>query len=272
MTRLRVTLIFVSLLVLVAILPLIPDRIVVHMPKTGVVIDEETGKPMSNVIVIAAAWTSHGPVLFGPGGYADLYRIVTFTDEEGRYRIPSTWSEIVTGPPTYGTQNGWEVTVFMPGYAVVGDEKGWQFREDGSPIYKPRSTFAMPEFSYRGTFIEVAPLRMFKPTLNLKEAAFYYSEIKGVGAPFFASTEPGDIAIRQQGYALLAPWVCSMDPQTDLDRSTMGVGSVFSMDPINAIALSKQLDPLQSSSDAQQHPQYKAGIVCKIITNGRGVP
>jgi hypothetical protein len=164
------------------------------------------------------------------------------------------------------------VTAFKPGYAVVGDEKAWQFRDDGSSMYRPRSAVATPGFSYRGTAIEVAPIRMFKPTLNLKEAAVYYSEIKGVGAPFFASTEPGDVAIRQQGYALLAPWVCALDPQSDLDRLTIDTITDFSIDPVNAVSLFEQLDPLQFHSEAQQHPKYKAGIVCKIITNGAGVP
>lgn len=268
----RFALLVVSVLLLFLIVPLVPDRIVVHMPKTGVVIDSETGRPMPHVIVIAAGWTSHGPVLFGPGGYSDLYRIVTYTDEDGRYRIPSTWSEIITGIPTFGTRSGWVVTVFKPGYAVVGDEKGWEFGSDGASLYRPKSVAVAPDFAYRGIDIEVAPIRMFKPALNLKEAAVYYSGIEGVGATYFGSTEPGDLAIRQQGYALFAPWVCALDPESDLDRLTLDTLRGFAVDQIESGELLGKLDPFQAHLESYQHPKYKAGIVCKIMTNGSGVP
>lgn len=272
MNRRRFALLVLLLPILFLIVPLFPDRIVVHMPKTGVVIDSETGRPMPHVIVIAAGWTSHGPVLFGPGGYSDLYRIVTYTDEDGRYRIPSTWSEIITGALGFGTRSGWVVTVFKPGYAIVGDEKGWEFDKDGSSRFRPKSVAVAPDFAYRAIDIEVAPIRMFKPTLKLKEAAVYYSSIEGVGATYFGSTEPGDLAIRQQGYALFAPWVCALDPESDLDRLTLDTLRGFAIDPIESGALLKSLDPLQAHSESYQHPKYKAAIVCKIITNGSSVP
>ena len=271
MDRRRFAFLIFVLLLLFLIVPLIPDRIVVHMPKTGIVVDSETGRPMPHVIVIAAGWTSGGPVLVGPGGYSDLYRIVTFTDENGRYRIPSTWNEIITGGPSFGSRTGWVVTVFKPGYAVVGDEKGWEFRSDGSSLYRPKSVAVSPDFAYRGFDIEVAPIMMFKPTLNLKEASVYYSNVKEVGGSYFASTEPGDLAIRQQGYALFAPWVCSLDPQFELDRLAMDTVVGFSIDPISVGAWLERLDPSQAHSEIHQHPKYKAGIVCKIITNGSGV-
>ena len=239
---------------------------------TGLVIDAETGKPMPNVIVIASGWSSQGGVLVGNGGYSTLYRIVTTTNAEGRYYIPTTWLDMVPWVPGFDPQVGWVVTVFQPGYAVVGDEQAWEKNKRGEMYGRALSGQVTPSYSYNGLFIEVDPIRLYKPTLTLKEAGHYYSDLKGVGAPDFASEEPGDLAIRKLGYALFAPWVCSLDPDTQLDRTTLNGTVDFAEDPINAIELERKLAPNGLIFDVKDIPPTSARNVCKIITNGRGVP
>jgi hypothetical protein len=272
MNRVLVVFVLLLFLIIASCMPQMPARMATHMAKTGLVIDTETGKPMPNVIVIASGWSSQGGVLVGNGGYSTLYRIVTTTDAEGRYHIPTTWLDMSPWVPGFYPRVGWVVTVFQTGYAVVGDERAWEADSRGMMDRQAASGLVTPSYSYKGSFIEVDPIRMYKPTLTLKEAGHYYSDLKGVGFPYFASEEPGDLAIRKMGYALFAPWVCSLDPDTELDRSTTNGAVEFAEDPINAIDLKRKLAPIGLSRDVKDIPPASAGNVCKIITNGRGVP
>ena len=270
----RVLLFFVIALFLIiaSCMPQMSARIATHMAKTGLVIDAETSKPMQHVIVIASGWSSQGGVLVGNGGYSTLYRIVTYTDAEGRYRIPTTWLHMVPWVPGFYPRVGWVVTVFRPGYAVLGDEQAWEENKKGLMLFPAASGLVVPPHSYKGTYIEVDPIKMYKPTLTLKEAASYYGKIKSTGSPSFASKEPGDVAIRRAGYALIAPWVCALNANSELERSIANATFEFAEDPIKSVELEKQLAPIGNHFDILGAPPVKAGNVCKIITNGRGVP
>ena len=270
----RVLLFFVIALFLIiaSCMPQMSARIATHMAKTGLVIDTETGKPMPHVIVIASGWSSQGGVVVGEGSYQKLYRIVSYTDADGRYLIPSTWHDMSIWLPGFDSRVGWAITVFHTGYAVVGDERAWEADKKGMMYVPAKSTNVIPPFSYKGSRIEVDSIKMYKPTLTLKEAATYYSKIKAMGSQDFASQKPGDVAIRRQGYALFAPWVCALDPNTELDRWTTNVTLGFAEDPINANVLRKALAPIDDHLDTYGAPPTKAGVVCEIMTNGRGVP
>lgn len=272
MRRVLVVMVMILFLIIASCMPQIPARMSTHMPKTGLVIDTETGKPMPHVIVIASGWSSQGGVLVGNGGYSTLYRIVTYTDDEGRYEIPSTWLDMVLWVPGFSPRVGWVVTVFQTGYAVVGDERAWEADSRGMLSRQAASGLSTPSYSYKGLVIEVNPIKMYKPTLTLREAAHYYSDLKGVGFSYFASQEPGDVAIRKMGYSLFSPWVCSLDSHAKLDRLLIYGLVEFSEDPINAIKLKNEFAPMGISPDLRGAPPASAGNVCKIITNGRGVP
>jgi hypothetical protein len=133
------TLIILLVLLAIVVTPLVPqfiDYVSVSIRKTGVVIDDETGQPMPNVIVIAAARESSGPVMFGPGGENLLYRVVTRTDSMGRYEIPSHWGWFIPVPPSSDPQYKWVVTVFQVGYAVLGDRLDREVFVFGNPTYE----------------------------------------------------------------------------------------------------------------------------------------
>ncbi len=218
MKRILLAIAVILLLLITSLLPQITGLLATRSAKTGLVIDSTTGKPMPHVIVIAAGRVSAEPGFpVGQGGTKPLYRIVTSTDADGRYYIPAVWTNLdpfVDIPVPFRNQQWtWVITAFEIGYAVVGDEKTWQFDERGIGNYRPRSGLYVPPHSWAGSVIEVDPIRMYKPTLNLKEAAVYYSRIRTVGNPYRASTDPGDLAMRAEGYALLAPWVCALNSQ-----------------------------------------------------------
>jgi hypothetical protein len=167
MNRVLVVFVLLLFLIIASCMPQMPARMATHMAKTGLVIDTETGKPMPNVIVIASGWSSQGGVLVGNGGYSTLYRIVTTTDAEGRYHIPTTWLDMSPWVPGFYPRVGWIVTVFQTGYAVVGDERAWEADSRGMMNHRALSGLVTPSYSYKGSFIEVDPIRMYKPTLTL---------------------------------------------------------------------------------------------------------
>ena len=272
MKRVLVGLVLIVFLIVGAFLPQLPDRIATHMPKSGLVIDAETGMPMPNVIVIAAGWASQGPVLFGPGGYNPLYRIVTQTDAEGRYRIPATWDGFSIGVPGFSPRTGWAITVFQMGYAVVGDEKAWEFDARGRANFRPASSVEIPPYSYKDSMIEVAPIQMYKPTLTLKQAVVYYGKVRGAGGPHDRSTDPWDPIMRDQGYQLLAPWVCALNSNESMDWTTTLYLMDFSLDGTQSRKLLDELAPGFVESSSTEMRTVGADIACKLITNGRGAP
>ncbi|MBX3698900.1 MAG: hypothetical protein KC587_17900 [Nitrospira sp.] len=272
MKRLVVVLAIIFFLIIAMFLPQVPGFTVTHMAKTGLVVDSETGKPMPNVIVIASGWASQGPVFFGQASYNQLYRIVTRTDSEGRYRIPSNWDNWTIAAPGFDYQMGWAITVFKTGYAVVGDDEAWSFDGYGRANHFPLSGLVVPKFSVRGGFVEVEPIKVYKPTLSLDEAAVYYSGIKNVGHPHPLSTEVGDIEIRTEGYDLLAPWVCSTDPSAEVSWSAVASLMGFSANRHEAFKLFEKLDPGVSTAGADQMRKTSAKIACEVITSGRDLP
>lgn len=120
MKRVMIVFVLILFLIIAACMPQMLARMATHMAKTGLVIDTETGKPMPNVIVIASGWSSQGGVLVCNGGDSTLYRIVTTTDAEGRYHVPTTWLDMVPWAPGFSPRVGWVITVFQTGYAVMG--------------------------------------------------------------------------------------------------------------------------------------------------------
>lgn len=271
MRRLLIVIISVVLLAVALMLPQINDIAVAFHGKTGLVIDAESGEPMPHVIVIAAGWTTHS--FFMPGGYNSLYRIVTSTDANGRYHIPGTgenWRK--ANLPIKGTRTGWSITPFRIGYAVVGDDKAWSFDERGETRYRLPSGLIAPTYSYKGSELEVDDILMFKPRLNLKEAAVYYSLVITVGHPLNDSKEPGDVAMRARSFEFFAPWVCSTDPHEEIDWAAMTSLMEFVEDQSGAPEVLFQLAPQLKGYVPYEMKKTTAAVACKVITNGRGVP
>ncbi|MBL0164795.1 MAG: hypothetical protein IPP82_14390 [Xanthomonadales bacterium] len=118
----RIILGLLIILLIAPFTPQIPGCITTHRSKSGKVVDVETGKGLPNALVISSARFVSDPVFFGPSGNMVLYNVIVRTDAEGRFSIPSTWSDLYIATPGTHPRITWVVTVFEPGYAVVGDE------------------------------------------------------------------------------------------------------------------------------------------------------
>ncbi|MBK6376648.1 MAG: hypothetical protein IPF61_06730 [Xanthomonadales bacterium] len=181
--------------------PQIPGCIAAHRSKSGKVVDVETGKGLPNAFVISSARFVSGPLFFGPSGNVVLYNIIVRTDAEGRFSIPSTWSDLHIGTP--GTHPGvtWVVTVFEPGYAVVGDEKAWLYMDNyGMPRFLPRSTARTPELSTADQWLgNLGTIQNVQALVHVEAGSFLLQQGQGHKQSIFRFDAPGRRGDTQEG-------------------------------------------------------------------------
>jgi hypothetical protein len=189
----------------------------VYTHKVGRVVDVTTGKGMPDVAVIAVA-KSGGINYLGGSGQNTLYRYITYTDANGDYAIPSMWSHLTTWLPFFNDiQVGWNLTTLKPGYAIVGDEKAWDFHEYDQGYAAP-SQRDSPSATWLGIVVRVAPIRMNPVELSLKAASLYYREMIIADAQYMDS--PEERALRKPTYENLTQRVCAEGPNAEIDNWT----------------------------------------------------
>lgn len=213
----------------------IRDCVMVFSPKVGRVVDVTTGKGIPNAAVIAVALLRADKAYGGDG----VYRVITYTDADGNYRVPNTWSH-AWGETTFFLitmraavpRVRWVITALKPGYAFVGDDLVWSSYDNfGFPRYLPPSTVAKPDASWRGIDVEVAPMQLKPVVLNVKQAASHYYSIVGkVGAAGGPSliNKVEELRLIRPVYDYLLPKVCGENENVTLDSETAGNLEIFS--------------------------------------------
>lgn len=93
----------------------------IYFPKTGTVVDAETGKPIEGAVVLVE-WTK----IKGFGlTYTESYKVAEMlTDKDGRVSLPGCYSPIVNAP---------DVTVYKKGYVAWSSNfifPTWEHRKD----------------------------------------------------------------------------------------------------------------------------------------------
>lgn len=244
-----------------------------YLPKTGRIVDLETGKGMADTTVIAVA-TFYAPNPVEGSAHGTLYRIITHTDSDGDYSIPSTWSHVVFAFPALpGTtpKVTWIITAYKPGYAIVGDEVAWVFDEYGQASYFPRSTWFSPASTFQGVSVHVAPITMKTVDLSLKEAAVYAWRIASYGSALDARERPEEIALRENLNFRFMPLVCKLDPETKMDSTEAGALTTFARDYLKARSKLSELEP-QGYRDLYMRPVFHASNVCAAMMAGENRP
>lgn len=102
-------------LVASAFLPQVPDFWRATVPKVGTIIDHDTGKGIPGAVVVATGYTS-SQVGWGGGGGGCSYFIIRTTDENGTYRLPSTYRYFHWGVPGTGALHEWRMFTSKDGY------------------------------------------------------------------------------------------------------------------------------------------------------------
>lgn len=273
MSRVRKSLFIVAALVVAPFTAQIPGCVLAHMPKEGTVIDVETNKGMPNVTVIAAARFYQQGIGWGGSNHSDLYSIVTTTDENGHYSIPATWLDMKIGVPGADRTLSWMISALEPGYALVGDEKGWEFDERGFPRYHPTSTVSSPQYSGGALgSLHIEPLRMYRVDLALKEGAVYYGSVMSLVHAAWISKGPEVVAMRRTAYDYLVHKVCSTRAEDEFDRTTLDRVMGFALRQNQTYELFKKMEPVRYQLDSYDASKYTAGMMCTLITEGRGSP
>lgn len=157
----------------------LPGNEFAFMAKTGKVIDGATGKGIPNIPVIASA-DMGGHNLMGSGFDHKLYRIITRTDADGVYHIPSTWSSAEGGIIGSEITTTWVIIPFKIGYAIVGDDDA--LRPDASGVVSPNSTWFSPKAHFGLPEVHIEPIVMRAVSLSDSEAAWYYVSLIGFPA------------------------------------------------------------------------------------------
>ena len=254
----------------IAVLPQLPTYVMVNAPKTGRVVDSTTGRGLPNVTVVAAATYNASGLIHG-SAYLTLYRIITTTDADGNFEIPSTWTSFGIGIPGTDARERWFITAIKLGYVLERDQSALsKFDEYGAPAEIPSSIAESPPATWLGYRVRVDPLRMKPMSLSLKEAAVYYSSLKGVGG--FAVGNPKDEAsLRTLGAEWFLPQVCELDTDEVMDMTTGGKLVMFSTNPDESAKRLRQLEP-SGFGDLQQHTILHAGNVCSAMKAGGDAP
>ncbi len=236
--------------------------VMVFSPKVGRVVDVTTGKGIPHAAVIAAALLRSDKAYGGDG----VYRVITYTDADGNYRVPNTWSHAFGETLEYlitmraaGPHVVWVITALKPGYAFVGDEDAWlrYYENTGEPRYRPLSTAAAPEASWHGFEMAVAPMLLKPVHLNVKQATSYFhaivSDVGAAGGPDMAN-KSDEARLRRPIFDYLLPMVCGAEPNTTVDAYTASAISDLSDNGDKYLELLRKLEP-----DGFEKPIHRFG-------------
>ena len=167
----------------------------VYMAKEGRVIDADTGKGISNVVVnIFAEYGSAEP--FSGDGGGELFRYDTLlTDENGYYTLLAQWhamnydwSSIFFAVAARRESYAY-VVAFRWGYVNVNDKyegaslnaSGPESAFNGGPESWPRVT--SPHSTWLGVVVKVDEIKLKKKLLDIKTASLYYAELEHHASP-----------------------------------------------------------------------------------------
>jgi hypothetical protein len=240
-----------------------------YSAKEGRVIDTATGNGMPNVAVIAVA-NFFGANLVHGSTQATLYRVITHTDADGNYRIPSKWGELVWWFPSIpGTAPDirWIITVFQPGYAVIGDDRALEYYEHGEGAMDPNSVWLSPPATWLGTTTRVEPIKVHSVQISLKQTARYAQRIMGAGESVESRNSPEELALRKLGNQVFLPQVCALDPEATMDPTEAGALTAFGYDFVQSNGRLGELEP-SGRQDAYPHPIFHTRNVCEAMKAG----
>ncbi len=243
----------------------IPGCMMANTPKFGRIVDA-TGKGMADVAVIALGHFRADSFHGSAAGYS--YRIVTRTDVEGNYWIPSTWTHIRFALPGMDAQSGWYITAFKPGYAIAADIPAFGKLDK----VVPASLADSPAAFWLGLAIRVRPIEIRPVTLSLEEAAGYYGNIASLGWTFANNLNKEEVALRKDGANYFTPRVCALDPEQQI-----GWGSnmaAFAQDPLSFDKEIDRLDPdwLKEPVVGYRYPHFHAKTICNSLKQSWNVP
>ena len=162
-------------------------------PKVGTIIDHNTGKGIPGAIVVAEGYVS-SPGDWGGSGGGCSYLVIGATDDNGRYRLPSTFHYFHWGFPGSGNEQQWRMYMSKDGHIQANaklplpSDSGGDFQRL-IPIWNSYGR----QTQWRGFEVEIPPVELmqFDASFEQKIGLRWYaglSQIDGCGA-----ISPGDL-------------------------------------------------------------------------------
>ena len=145
----------IPVVIMLPLLPQVPDVMTAAAMKFGSVIDASTGKGIPNAIVIVQPITRQD-AFFVNGSGGCIYRYVTRTDANGGYFIPPKWPSGF-GLPFMHAKVYTSIRVFKSGFITEGDDEF--IREESQKTRSaPRSVAKIASTEWRGLWMNVDPM------------------------------------------------------------------------------------------------------------------
>jgi hypothetical protein len=247
--------------------PQIPGCVMANSAKRGRVVDAKTGEGMTGVFVIAsAAYYAQGLVHGSTQG--NPYRIVTQTDADGHFHIPSTWSSSQLSLPWLDSRERWIVTAFKPGYVIEDDLASLgKFDRYGAPTANPNSISRSPDAAWLGLYVEVTPIRLVETKMTDKDAVHYFKSTAGFGLIASDRFAPEEVALRRVAHDVYSSSICDRDPESTVDAYEGLAYTNIAYDRVKFRQKLRQLDPA-GFADGYQSPKFHARSICAAINWG----
>lgn len=202
----------IPVVVMLPLLPQVPDVMTAAAMKFGSVIDASTGKGIPNAIVIVQPITRQD-AFFVNGSGGCIYRYVTRTDAKGDYFIPPKWPSGF-GMPLMHSRVYTSIRAFKSGFITEGDEEFIREVSEKTPS-APRSVAKIASTEWRGLWMNVDPMLLEPTQLSLRDEIVYFDGLFKPGAQCFdrGANEP---SIRAEIYDTFSSSICNFAPDVQM--------------------------------------------------------
>lgn len=259
----------VALLVFFIVLP---SYLPALAPKTGRIIDHDSGQGIADADVVVSGWYSQR------GAWRDIdfctYVAITKTDKEGYYHLPSEYSHVVVSTPSSNPENIWYLYASKDGYVTAGTKWPLEYDIDGGVKGVSRWDSRSHSNTRAGSAIAITPIELMQVHMTLQQRIAYFRE---TGLSTYCSDDNSYLAPMRQAvhefYQSVLNEICSSAENDTIPSTSVNYLMLYADEVQDYIAAWRKLDPQQNHHQMTANAvSYKLSDVCNVARAGfRGV-